>query len=190
MIAATTINYLLELSARSSLHGVAYVFCNYTLQHEQDSCNLLAAILKQLAHGQAIDPVERLYQRHAHMETKASLDEIYEALKQVLAHYHTTYIVIDALDECRAEDGTRSQFLAKLRDLQLGQDIRLMVTSRSIPDIVDAFTEVSRLEVRASTEDVERFVKVQIYRMPKFIHRDSALQEMIQERIVQASDGM
>jgi hypothetical protein len=190
MIAAITINYLLELSSRNNLHGVAYVFCNYTTQHEQDSCSLLAAILKQLAHGQAMEPVERLYQQHAHHETKASLDEIYEALKQVLEHYNTTYIVVDALDECPAEDGTRSQFPAKLRDLQLGHDVRLMVTSRSERDIVDAFTDVSRLEVRASTEDVERFVKGQTERMPKIIQREPALQEMIQERIVQASDGM
>jgi hypothetical protein len=85
--------------------------------------------------------------------------------------------VVDALDEC--QDRARRQLLAKLRDLEAGQDVRLMATSRSIPGIEDLFRKALRLEVQASREDVKRFMAGQIYRLPGCIQRNAALQEMV-----------
>lgn len=189
MIAAIAINHLLDLAQNSS-HGVAFVYCNYKAQEEQDASSMLAATLKQLVQGRlsAIEPVERLHQRHADRGTKPSLDEIYSALRDVFAYYPSVRVVIDALDEC--QDGTRHQFLAKLRDLQAGRDVRLMATSRFIPEIEDAFRDALMLEVQASREDVKRFVAGQTYRLPRCIRRDTALQEIVQEKIVEAVDGM
>ncbi|KAL8910654.1 MAG: hypothetical protein Q9171_004070 [Xanthocarpia ochracea] len=189
MIAAIAIDHLLEL-AQSSLHGVAYVYCNYKAQEEQDASSLLAAILKQLVRSRlsTVEHLERLHEKHTSRGTKPSLDEIYNTLRDVLTHYPTVHAVIDALDEC--QDGTRHQFLAKLRDLQAGSDIRLMATARFIPDIENAFRGALRLKVRASKEDVKRFVAGQIYRLPRCIQRDPTLQDLLQEKIVDAVDGM
>ncbi|KAL6171520.1 hypothetical protein ACJQWK_02534 [Exserohilum turcicum] len=191
MVAAIAIDSLLK-SVQSSSHGVAYVYCNYKAQEEQDTSRMLAAILKQLvqARPSLVEPVERLHEKHAGRGTRPSPDEVFSALRDVLAHYSTIHIVIDALDECRDSDGTWRQFLAKLRDLQAGRDVRLMATSRLIPEIVDWFNEGLKLEVQASEEDVKRFVAGQIYRLPKCIQRDPALQEVVQEKIVEAVDGM
>lgn len=191
MVAAIAVDYLLKL-VQSSLHGVAYVYCNYKDQKEQDASRMLAAILKQLvqARPSIIGPVEKLHQQHADRGTRPILDEISSALQDVLAHYPTVYIVIDALDECQDSNGARRQFLAKLRDLQAGRDIRIIATSRFIPEIMDAFSEAPRLEVKASKEDVRRFVAGQTYRLPKCIQQDLALQDMVQDKIVEAVDGM
>jgi Cdc6-like AAA superfamily ATPase len=189
MIAAIAIDHLLK-SLQNSPSGIAYVYCNYKAKEEQDPYNMLAAILKQLiqARPSLVEPVERLYQQHANRGTRPLLDELFSALRNVLAHYPTVHIVIDALDECR--DDTLRQFLARLQDLQAGRDIHLMVTSRFIPEVVDAFREALRLEIRASEEDVKRFVAGQTYRLPRCIQRDLALQEIVQEKIVEAVDGM
>ncbi|XTI94186.1 hypothetical protein V2W45_1217397, partial [Cenococcum geophilum] len=191
IVAAIAIDHLLK-SVQNSSHGVAYVYCNYKAQKEQDASSMLAAILKQLvqARPSIIEPVERLHQQHTGQGTRPSLDEISSALRDVLVHYPTVHIVIDALDECRDTDGARRQFLARLRELQAGRDIRLMATSRFIPEIVDEFREALRLEVQASEEDVKRFVVGQTYRLPKCIQRDSALQNMVQDKIVEAVGGM
>jgi hypothetical protein len=106
----------------------------------------------------------------------------------VLAQYPHVYIVVDALDECQNE--TRRQLCSKLLDLQKGADMRLMVTSRFVPDVEDAFRLASRLEVEASDEDVKQFVVGQIHRLPACIQRDVALQDLVQKRIVEAVDGM
>lgn len=190
MVAAITIDHLLKW-ARNHSHGVAYVYCNYKTE-KQDASSMLAAILKQLVQGcpSEIEPLERLHQQHADRGTKPSLDEIYSALRDVLARYSAAYIVIDALDECQDSDGTRRQFLAKLRELQEGRDVRLMATSRFIPEIEDDFGDALRCEIQASKEDVKCFVAGQIYRLPRCIQRDAALQEIVQEKIVEAVDGM
>jgi hypothetical protein len=191
IVAAIAIDHLLK-SVQSSSHGVAYLYCNYKAREEQDTSRMLAAILKQLVQARLslVDPVERLHKQHADRGTRPSPDEIFSALRDVLAHYSTVYIVVDALDECLDSDGTRRQFLAKLRDLQAGRDVRLMATSRFIPEIVDWFNEGLKLEVQASKEDVKRFVAGQICRLPKCIQRDPALQELVQDKIVEAVDGM
>jgi Cdc6-like AAA superfamily ATPase len=189
MMAAIAIDHLLE-SMQSSSYGVAYVYCNYKAQGDQDISNILTAIMKQLVQGRlsAIEPIEQMYQQHADRGTRPSLDEVYSALREVLAHYPYVHIVIDALDECQY--GTRRQFLDKLRDFQTAHDIRLMATSRFIPEIRDAFSDALRLEVQASDEDMKRFVAGQTYRLPRCIQRDASLQETVQAKIVAAADGM
>ena len=114
--------------------------------------SLLAAILKQLVQDRLsiVEHIEWLYQKHASKGTKPSLDEINNTLRDILAYYPTVHVVIDILDEY--QDGTRYQFLVKLRDLRAGRDVRLIVTARSISDIKDAFKGALRLKVRASKE--------------------------------------
>ncbi|KAF2200242.1 ankyrin, partial [Delitschia confertaspora ATCC 74209] len=189
MVAAIAIDHLLK-SAQKNLYGVAYVYCNYKAQEEQDASSMLAAILKQLvqARPSTMESMEWLHKQHSRRGTKPSLDEIFRALQDVLARYTTVHIVIDALDECR--DSTRRQFLAKLRDLQAGRDLRLMVTSRFIPEIVNTFKEASWLEVQASKEDVKRFVAGQVDRLPRCIQRNPELQKMVENDIAEAVDGM
>ena len=187
MIAAIAIDHLQKFVQNSS-HGVAYVYCNYK-DKEQDIASILTAVMKQLIQGRssAIGSAERLYQQHAG-RGRPSLDEIHNALLDVLGHYPSVYIVVDALDECPY--ATRCLFLAELRALQAVQDIRIMATSRFNLDIQDTFKDALKLEVRASNEDVKRFVASQIYKLPRCIQRDASLQKMVQEKIVEAVDGM
>jgi hypothetical protein len=191
MMAAITVDHLLK-QVRSNAIEVSYIYCNYKAQADQNTTTLLAAILKQLVRNQPsmADPVTRLYDLHATRNTRPSLDEIFSALQSVLTIYSTVYVVIDALDECSDKDGTRSQLLAKLRDLQQRTDLHLMATSRLIPDIVQEFNGMPMLEVRASNADVQQFIAGQIYRLPKCIQRDDKLQGSVQDKIVEAVDGM
>lgn len=189
MIAAIAIDHLLEL-AREGLSEVAFIYCNYKAQADQDVSSMLAAIIKQLAQGRptAVRPVERLHQKHADIGTKPSLSEIYDVLKEVLTHCSITYIVIDALDECQHD--VRHNFLHKVRELQTRHNVHIMTTSRFVPDIENAFKDALRLEVRASEEDVDHFVAGQIGRMPACIRREIALQELVRKTIAEAVDGM
>ena len=184
MVAAIAIAHL-QVSVQNSSHRVACVFCNYKAK-EQDIASTLMAIIKQLVQGQSpfMEPAERLYQRHANKGTTPSLDEINNALLEVPEHYPSVYIVVDALDQCLYD--TRRLFLAKTRELQAVRDIRIMATSRFISDIQDTFKDALKSEVRASNEDVERFVAGQIYKLPRCIQRDASLQKMVQAKIVEA----
>jgi hypothetical protein len=60
MVAAIAIDHLLN-SAQNSAYGVAYVYCNYKSQADQDVASMLTAILKQLVQGRlsTLGAVER-----------------------------------------------------------------------------------------------------------------------------------
>jgi hypothetical protein len=189
MVAAIAIEYLC-ISAQSEDIGVAYVFCNYKTQAEQTSYALLASLLKQVTHSQPIQAgvVVRMYEKHQTQKTKPSLGEITTALQTVCSSYSVAYIVLDALDECIKS--TRDELIAPLRRMQKHVNIRLLCTSRFSPEIEELFCADTKLEVRASDQDIRRYVTGQTSRLPKCIRCDSELEQEVQESIAKAVDGM
>jgi hypothetical protein len=68
--------------------------------------------------------------------------------------------------------------------------VRLLFISRFIPEITQKFQSNPILEVRASEEDVRRFIAGQISRLPNCIQRNDELTRAVQNKIVEAVDGM
>ncbi|KFY39666.1 hypothetical protein V495_05813 [Pseudogymnoascus sp. VKM F-4514 (FW-929)] len=191
MITAIAVDHIWKTFQGDNV-GVAYVFCNYKRQEKQTASDLLAAILKQLVQGHPSygAPVTALHKKHADRETRPLLDEVCTALHSVINSYSKSYIIIDALDECTDSDGTRSELISALRNLQTRTDTRLMVTSRFIARIEELFEESPMLEIRANEADVRRYVAGQLCRLPKCVQRDPELQAEIQQGIILAVDGM
>jgi hypothetical protein len=187
MIAAIAIDHIMAFKGNSV--GLSYIFCNY--KAEQTTISLLAAILKQLVRSQPtiIEPISGLYKTHKTQGTRPSLEEIYSTLQALMKTFTHVYIVVDALDECSSQDGTRSQLLSKLRSLQQEFDVRLMITSRPGSETIE-FPYMSLLEVRASEADVKRFLDGQLYLLPNCIQRDPELQGLVNDKIVAVVDGM
>jgi len=169
--------------------GVAYAYCSYRLQADQDALSLLTSLLRQLVQGRILlaGPVERLYNIHRKPKTRPSLTDISDALKQVCESSSTTYIVMDALDELEDRDVVRKQVLSRISDLQTRANVRLMVTTRSIPAIIQHFKSASRLEVRANRADVENYIAGRISEFPKYVQ---LLGVKIKEEMSDAVDGM
>ncbi|PSN61088.1 hypothetical protein BS50DRAFT_652779 [Corynespora cassiicola Philippines] len=189
MMAAIAVDHL-QSTVQAHDVGVVYAYCNYKGRADQTASSLLAAMLKQLVQDQP-SMAEPLYSMHNHHEiqkTRPSLEEILGALQSVLAHYQRVYVVIDALDECVHD--VRDELLSKLRHVQSKTDVRVMATSRFIPDIVEQFSGMPELEVRADAADVKRYVVGQTRRLPRCVQRDDKLQQLVQDEIVKAVDGM
>jgi len=180
------------LSARPYTSRVAYLFCSYKSQTDQSALSLLAALLKQLVRNrpEIATPVTQIHKLHSKRGSKPSFSDILQALQSVLSAYTTIFIAVDTLDECSNRDGARGQLIDKLNELQTRQDIRLLFTSRFIPEITRKFQSKSTLEVRASEEDVKRFVAGQIPCLPGCIQRDEDLKLAVQNKVVEALDGM
>lgn len=188
LMAAVTINHLIE-TRRSDDIGVAYIYCHYKTTAGQTLINLLAIILKQLVRGRASisESVSCLYQRHVELGTKPSLQEISSTLRSVTQEYATVYIVVDALDEC---PDIRTELVDEIRQFQGEANVRLMATSRPIPEVKEQFIAAQMLEVRASEDDVKKYVAGQMCRLPKCVKNNQELQLKIVERIVELVDGM
>ncbi|KAH0559932.1 hypothetical protein GP486_003547 [Trichoglossum hirsutum] len=196
MMAAIAIDHL-SRTIQNDTNGVAYIYCTYKKKREdQNTTILLAAILQQLVQARRPipEPVSRLHENHSSRGTRPSVDEIFSTLQSILRNYSSVYLVVDTLDECLDKDCTHSQLLTRVRDLQKEANLHLMVTSRSIPEIEEEikekFKQAIRLEVRASDEDVKRFVMGQMCLLPKFIRSDDELQRLVKDKIVEAADGM
>jgi hypothetical protein len=117
MMAAIAIEHLCR-TAQADV-GLAYLFCNYKSQVDQSVYGLLSALLKQLVQSR-IDitaPVKHLYDHHSKQKSRPFLDEIFTSLSTICSHYTGVYFVVNALDECSDQDGTRSRLVEKLRDL-------------------------------------------------------------------------
>jgi hypothetical protein len=191
MTAAIAIDHL-NRTLQVETIGTAYIYFNYNDPQFQDISAVLASILKQLlwVRPSSVEHVSRLYKHHFQHNTRPSVEEITTALRSVIADYSRVYLVVDALDECLNRNGTRGQLLSNLRELQQKTDLNLMVTSRSVPDVEEEFKLTPKLDIRANDEDVRRYVKGQIYRLPMCIRSNSELQNLVLEKISGAADGM
>jgi NACHT domain len=191
MIAAATIDHLYR-EVHSNAVGVAFLYFNYKTGADQTATSLLSALLKQLVQNRpdVFEPVSVLYRKHRDGRANASLDEISSTLQGVLSKFLSVLVVIDALDECSNRDGTRTQILSSLRILQAKADLRLLCTSRFIPEVVEHFSLSPSVEVRASPTDVKKYVASQVFRLPKCVQRDAGLQQLVEDTIIDAVDGM
>ncbi len=173
--------------------GIAYLYCNFRRQHEQKPIDLLSSLLRQFLQGFPSVPesVKNLYVRHRDNRTRPSLDEISIELCLIIGGNSKSFIIIDALDECQASGGGRRNFLSELFDLQSKVGMNLFVTSRFVPEITKAFERNSTLiEIRASDEDVRRYLDGHMTRLPSVVLRSNDLQEKIRNEIIVAADGM
>jgi Cdc6-like AAA superfamily ATPase len=172
--------------------GIVYIYCDLRRQHEQRIDDLLASLLKQLAQSQSSLPasLKALYGRHKEKQSRPTFEDISRALESVVAIYSRTFLIVDALDECQATGGCRSKFLLELFNLRRRYGANIFATSRPIPEITHEFEGSMSLEVRATPEDVKRYLDGNILRLPRFVVSNPRLQDEIKTTIVKLVDGM
>jgi hypothetical protein len=90
------------------------------------------------------DDVQDLYKSHSRHNIRPKLGEISEILKSETGRYSKIFVVVDALDECAEDKGSRESLLNELRKLQ--PIASLMVTSRFIDSIAREFEGMLQLE--------------------------------------------
>lgn len=191
MIAAIAVDHIWKVFKDNNV-GVAFIYNNYNRHKDQTVTKLLAAILKQLVRERPLygEPVKNLHTEHADRGTDPSLDEICNALNSVLNNYSKTYIILDALDECTDDNGTRSNLISILRNLQIGTNTSLLVTSRFDSGIEQSLQGSPTLKIEANEADVKRYVAGQLHRFPMCVKSAPELQVEIQNGIALAVDGM
>ena len=113
-----------------------------------------------------------------------------QALLLICSRFSTMYVIVDALNECLSEDGVRRQLIDSLRKLQANRNVRLLFTSRSIPEVTEDSKSSIQLEVRVSGEDVWHYIEGKLPQLPKCIPQDGDLFKNVQTKIVEAVDGM
>ncbi|XEU97295.1 hypothetical protein FSHL1_002581 [Fusarium sambucinum] len=192
ILTSIIVDFLNSRFNKDSEIGIAYIYYNFRRHHEQKIGDLLASVLKQLTQCRKPLPesVKRLYDQHQAIRTRPSLDEILGLLQSVVAMHSRVFIIVDALDECLASDGCRMRFLSELFNLQAKHGINIFATSRFIPEIMEQFETSPSIEIRASPDDVGRYLEDHMGQLPSFVRQDRQLQKEITMGISKATDGM
>ncbi|PTB65133.1 hypothetical protein BBK36DRAFT_1169900 [Trichoderma citrinoviride] len=191
MITAIVIDDIYNRFHNDTTVGIAYLYCDYRRQYEQTIEELLLSLVKQLAQRQAtvLNEVPELCSKYPTEPKSLSLDHILILLHSVSKLFSRVFVIVDALDECRA-DGCRTKLLDAIFNLQVTERTNIFLTARFIPDILNIFKESATLEIRAQDEDVQQFITNQITKLPSFVLSDADLQNEIKTIIAKAVDGM
>ncbi|KAH0523952.1 hypothetical protein TsFJ059_008884 [Trichoderma semiorbis] len=109
--------------------------------------------------------------------------------------YLRVFILVDALDECQGSDGCRANLLTDMFFLRDKSKVNIFATSRLIPEIMEKFEACKRMEIRATEDDVRRYVHGQldggnIEHLPSLIKHKPELKHEIIKGISDAVDGM
>jgi len=190
ILTSIVVDYLYSRRQRDPNIGIAYLYCNFQRKYEQKIDDLLASLLKQFIQEQSSvpDSVKTLYNQHKDKRTRPSLDEISKTLNSVITYYSRVYIVVDALDECQVSGECRSRLISEIFNLQAKTRANLFATSRLIHNITEKFKGSISLEIRASDEDVLKYLDDRIsHSEPKILKH---YREEIKTEITKAVSGM
>ncbi|KAN0068732.1 hypothetical protein V8E54_012901 [Elaphomyces granulatus] len=191
MIASIVVDHLKTYFPEDET-GHAFLYCIYKRQENQEVDNLLASLLGQLAlWKKPIIPeaIREWYNGHLRGGNPGlSRNEIRGALCSIIRTYSRTFIIIDALDECKT-DQIRNELLSEIYKLQEGSDVRLMVTFR--PSIKpESPSSMAKLEIRAYEGDIEQYLSSRISGLRTVVKRNNELQRKIRDRISALVDGI
>ncbi|KFY91029.1 hypothetical protein V498_05706, partial [Pseudogymnoascus sp. VKM F-4517 (FW-2822)] len=192
ILSSIVVDYLYANLQKDANTGIAYLYCNFRRQDEQNADGLLASLLKQLAQGLYPLPesVKSLYDSHKKNRTRPAFNELSSTLQSVAALYSTSFIVVDALDECQTSGGCRTKLLTEMFALQSKFRANIFATSRFIPEIEVQFKNSMQLEIQASDHDVQRYLDGHMSELSTCVLRSSELQGEIKAAIVKAVNGM
>ncbi|EPS45890.1 hypothetical protein H072_122 [Dactylellina haptotyla CBS 200.50] len=190
IITSIVIDHLQEIFRNSDV-GIAYIYFNFKKKDGQNVRDLFASLLRQFIKNKPMPQVIReLHRHHSQKNSSASFEEIYKTLLAVTARYSRIFLLVDAIDECQVSDGTRIQFLSELSMFRAKIGANYFATSRFIPEIESYFDGEARIEVRATNEDVKRYLEANLPRTEGIVRRDIDLQKEVAEKIVESVDGM
>ena len=185
------IDYLLKTFENEDHVGIAFIYCTYEDKDKvrQTPSNLIACLWMQLINRTPLSTeAMALYQNYAKIGSRPSLQEVLKVFHSEIARYSLIFIIVDALDELSEDMNTRESFLAELRSLPA--KIRVMITSRDIPDISKGFSYMTRRDISASEGDMRKYLTSYITHLHGCVKENTGLQETIISNIIQAAAGM
>lgn len=161
----------------------------------QDCTKMLRALIRQLATRTpaCLKTLTESYLMHE--EGQPSLHVLSTLLQSMVETYGTTFIVLDALDECPS----RQEVLELINSIQLWSytDLHILLTSRSEPDVrmtVELWNDkfITNIQNPSNSEDIRTHILNRLSRdtrLRRWRKNPNALKE-IEVRVLEKADGM
>ncbi|MCJ1311174.1 hypothetical protein MMC25_004844 [Agyrium rufum] len=180
-----------DLNKKHTIFGnlaVAFLYCDYRQQKEQDIYSLVSSLTRQLAEAANTLPNEIKANYNESKRSMPKKDDMEMLLRLLIKDFSRVFFVIDALDEC--DYAERSSLLRTLFKIQEETNANLIITARAVPDIQACFRGKPTLTISAKVEDVQRFLRSRFDQLPSFVMKKKDLQDAIVSKIVDAIGDM
>jgi len=171
---------------------VAFFYFDFSAEDEHTPAQVLSSLLKQLLLQleELPAPVKQLFNRSISKGQTPQVNELQELLLSIPKEFNAVYLVIDALDECKAGDH-RSEILKAFQAFQFS--MKLLVTSRPhSDDLNEGLGHALQVKLRAVESDIRYYVRVKLEtrKIKKILGKDEKLKEEIVTSIVEGAQGM
>lgn len=195
MDSSTVIRHLL---AEHGEKHVAYFFFDFKDTAKQGVKGLLASLLMQIARniGSLPEPLLELYRRHQSRNperpTPPTIDELMGVLVGVLRLQMTTFIVIDALDECKQVPLLLETWCSILD--QSKSDCRFLLTSRAENEIQSMLRKLNikdlQIQSAAVDHDVALYVRAVLQTDDRLRRHRQGIKDLITTTLTNGAKGM
>lgn len=192
-LSSLIVDYLMEEMSSSHDVAIIYIYCDYKSQERQKAESLLRNLLKQLI-MQTREPVpesvERFYHQYLNRKLQPTIHEIIRHCSQLITFFQNSFLVIDALDEQDVLE--RRELLHHIFQIQDSTNIKILGTSRPIPEIREEFKArgAAEIETQANDHDIAIYLQAKMHRLPGWVQTTPGLLEETVDRITRASQGM
>jgi Cdc6-like AAA superfamily ATPase len=158
--------------------GLAVVYCRSSEQHNQTAETIFGSILAQLYYhdddiynipGNVKEAFDRIFRRLR----RPKLKELEDWLDQRLQFAQPVYVLLDALDEMKS--AYRRQLLRSLQSKSYSA-LKLLVTSRNIPEIGWELPERLEIEICARESDLQTFIHARLHEQGTESFREGVLE--------------
>lgn len=178
-----------------SEYTLAYCYCDFAVQAATLPQNILRTLLVQLIADLpsiALDNFKDLLDMQSRGQAPPSN---LKTLKSLLIRACTSsstgavVMIIDALDEC----SDRDEFLICLTELAAEKQMRILVSSRTEPDIVETFVESEFTQIPLSGYHSHIHADMKLYiseelKTPKWRHVRGPIQQEITQSLLEGSE--
>lgn len=190
MTTAIVVDHLSSKQEADTL--TAYVYCTYQTQEQQSHDQLVASILRSLVQqlSKAPDGIQEAFKTQGRLGRPLTAQQVFSAIKGISACAERVNVLIDALDELPGE--TRDDLIATMLRLQTEIGLSLFLTSRYNFGVEDKTSPDPDLtvEIRAASEDVQKYLRANLPRLPRCVAGKAKLQDLIVQSITEVVDGM
>jgi hypothetical protein len=175
--------------------AISFVYCDSHVHRTEE--DIAASFLSQLilSHPELTsEETQQKLNRLKRLGHKPSFSELIRLLKVESRRLTCHYLFLDAFDEI-PDDGERSLLCKGLFKLAEESSVRVFVTSRPIPPILQAFQNLNAVPYpfQASSEDIAQYVRTFINQATMFrariTSRDGLLQKIV-NTVTERAAGM
>lgn len=190
---STVIEDVLAHCQEDSKRAVAYFYFDFRVSEKQHYDNLIRSLLTQFsAQSPALPRVlDALYVRHHYGSCQPNTEQLVSTLIDVLDAFESSFIILDALDECRDRDDLMA-FIKRMLDQTCRPGI--LVASRKEHDIQEHLepwtTKVIPMEANFVNIDIHSYIQAELCHNSRLKKWPSQVKEHISDALMQRADGM